>query len=247
MKRDGESSHFFALGSQNCPGKRFSGNFPRSQIDFFGSVCAIGRSDSQFGGFAVWRSNSEKHRFFFVSDGGNVHQPNLGQTSAQRQAAVETNRRVYDRMAASGDPLCRPASDEELARPLSVVDQAGWLGNDIRGKHVLCLAAGGGRQSSLYAAAGASVTVVDVSGAMLELDRQVAAERGYSLRVLQTSMEDLSGLEDAFFDIVIHPVSTCYVPDVRPVFKEVAPGDAGERDLYQPAQTADQFTGRIQA
>lgn len=103
-----------------------------------------------------------------------------------------------------------------------MVDQAGWLEGDISGKHVLCLAAGGGRQSSLYAAAGANVTVVDLSGAMLELDRQVAAKRGYSLRILQTTMEDLSGLASASFDIVIHPVSTCYVPDIRPVFDEVA-------------------------
>lgn len=137
-------------------------------------------------------------------------------------AALETNRRVYDRMADQGDPLCRPATEAELARPLSVVDQAGWLGGSIAGKRVLCLAAGGGRQSSLYAAAGAQVTVVDLSGAMLELDRQVAAQRGYPMRVLQTTMEDLSGLRDAEFDIVIHPVSTCYVPSVAPVFAEVA-------------------------
>lgn len=137
-------------------------------------------------------------------------------------ATRENNRRVYDRMADRGDPLCRPATEQELAQPLSVLDQAGWLGGSITGKRVLCLAAGGGRQSSLYAAAGAEVTVVDLSGAMLELDRRVAAERGYPMRVLQTSMEDLSGLDDAGFDIVIQPVSTCYVPSVAPVFAEVA-------------------------
>lgn len=137
-------------------------------------------------------------------------------------ATLENNRRVYDRMADAGNPLCRPATEEELARPLAVVDQAGWLGGSIAGKKVLCLAAGGGRQSSLYAAAGGEVTVVDLSGAMLELDRRVAAERGYKMRVLQTSMEDLSGLQDGEFDLVIHPVSTCYVPSIVPVFSEVA-------------------------
>ncbi len=139
-----------------------------------------------------------------------------------RDAALDRNRQVYDKMAASGDPLCRPATDEELARPLAVVDQAGWLGGSIAGKHVLCLAAGGGRQSSLYAAAGARVTVVDLSGAMLELDRLTAAERGFQLRLIQTTMEDLSPLDDGEFDIVIQPVSTCYVPSVAPVFAEVA-------------------------
>jgi len=135
---------------------------------------------------------------------------------------LETNRKIYDRMAAARNPLCRPAGEDELARPLETVDQAGWLGPSIEGKQVLCLAAGGGRQSSLYAAAGAHVTVVDLSGAMLELDRQVAARRGYKLRLVQTTMEDLSGLADREFEIVVHPVSTCYVASVHPVFREVA-------------------------
>lgn len=135
---------------------------------------------------------------------------------------IRTNRKVYDAMAAADDPLCRPAKDEELANPLATVDAAGWLGDSIAGRHVLCLAAGGGRQSSLYAAAGAIVTVVDLSGAMLELDRQVALERGASIRLFETSMDDLSMLRDGEFDIVIHPVSTCYVPRVQDVFAEVA-------------------------
>ncbi|MEM6469840.1 MAG: class I SAM-dependent methyltransferase [Planctomycetota bacterium] len=125
-------------------------------------------------------------------------------------------------MAKAGDPLCRPATKDELARPLEFVDQSGWLGGSIAGWRVLCLAAGGGRQSAMYAAAGAEVTVVDLSGAMLELDRLAAAEHGFSVRILQTSMEDLSGLGHAEFDLVIHPVSTCYVPAVRPVYNEVA-------------------------
>ena len=135
---------------------------------------------------------------------------------------LRTNRRVYDAMAEADAPLCRPAKDEELANPLATVDASGWLGESIAGKHLLCLAAGGGRQSSLYAAAGAVVTVVDLSGAMLELDRQVASQHGFSLRLFETSMENLSMLRDGEFDIVIHPVSTCYLPRVQGVFAEVA-------------------------
>lgn len=139
-----------------------------------------------------------------------------------RDEILRANRRAYDAMADAREPLCRPAKDAELANPLKTVDAAGWLGGDIRGKSVLCLAAGGGRQSSLYAAAGANVTVVDLSPAMLELDRQVSAERGFPLRLYEASMDDLSMLRDAEFDIIVHPVSTCYVPDVRPVFSEAA-------------------------
>lgn len=135
---------------------------------------------------------------------------------------LKTNRQVYEAMAAAGDPLCRPASDGELANPLGTLDAPGWLGQSIAGKSVLCLAAGGGRQSSLYAAAGAMVTVVDLSSAMLELDRQVAAERGFSVRLFETSMDQLGMLQDGEFDIVVHPVSSCYLPCVQPVFAEVA-------------------------
>jgi SAM-dependent methyltransferase len=88
------------------------------------------------------------------------------------------------------------------------------------------------------------VTVVDISPAMLALDRQVAAERGLSLRTIQASMDDLAVLEAAGFDIVIQPVSTCYVSDVLAVYREVArvtaPGGMYISQHKQPAslQTA---------
>lgn len=119
-------------------------------------------------------------------------------------------------------PLCQPASDAELADPLGHVDPLGWLGGSIRNWRVLCLAAGGGRHSALYATAGAAVTVVDLSPAMLELDRAVARERSLSIRAIRGSMDDLPMLRGGEFDLVIHPVSTCYVRSVAPVFAEVA-------------------------
>ncbi|TWU41732.1 class I SAM-dependent methyltransferase [Novipirellula artificiosorum] len=135
---------------------------------------------------------------------------------------LRNNRRVYDAMADAGNPLCQPATEAELANPLATLDPCGWLGGSLQGSHVLCLAAGGGRQSSLYAAAGASVTVVDLSGAMLELDRKMATERGWKVRLFETSMENLQMLRNAEFDLVVQPVSTCYVPEIQPVFRQVA-------------------------
>ncbi len=132
------------------------------------------------------------------------------------------NRAAWDRLAKKQDRLAKPARDVDFADPLKSVDGPGWLGGNINGKRVLCLAAGGGRQGPIYAAAGAIVTVVDISPAMLELDRVVAAERNIQLRTVEASMDNLSSLSDDSFDIVIHPVSTCYVPDVVPVYLEVA-------------------------
>jgi SAM-dependent methyltransferase len=125
-------------------------------------------------------------------------------------------------LAREGNGLTLPARDEDFADPLRTVDPLGWLGTDIRGKRLLCLAAGGGRHSALYAAAGAEVTVVDISPEMLARDRTVAAERRLNVRIIQGSMEDLSMFTTGAFDIVIHPVSTCYVPEVTAVYREVA-------------------------
>jgi len=134
----------------------------------------------------------------------------------------EHNRRAWDALVRQEQRFTRPARDEDFRDPLAAVDANGWLGASIAGKRVLCLAAGGGRQSALYAAAGAWVTVVDISPEMLALDREVAAERGLDLRVVRASMDDLSMLPAAGYDIVIHPVSTCYVADVLAVYREVA-------------------------
>jgi len=84
------------------------------------------------------------------------------------------NRSAWDRLARKQDRLAKPARDEDFSNPLASVDGLGWLGGDVRGKRLLCLAAGGGRQGPIYAAAGADVTVVDLSPAMLELDREVS-------------------------------------------------------------------------
>src|SRR5438874_9827931 len=102
------------------------------------------------------------------------------------------NRRAWDEMAAKGQRFTRAAADADFANPLATVDSIGWLGGDTRGKRLLCLAAGGGKHGPLYAAAGAVVTVVDLSPAQLELDRAVAGERRLELRTVEASMDDLS-------------------------------------------------------
>jgi ubiquinone/menaquinone biosynthesis C-methylase UbiE len=134
----------------------------------------------------------------------------------------EQNRKAWDRLVEKRNRFARPASDQDCHDPLAAVDGLGWLGGDIAGKELLCLAAGGGRQSAIYASAGAHVTVVDISPGMLELDREVARERRLAIQVVEASMDDLRALPPRHFDIVIHPVSTCYVPDIQKVFQQVA-------------------------
>ena len=144
-----------------------------------------------------------------------------------REGVLAHNARAWDRLAAGRDSLTRPAADGAFADPRTWLGSGGtagrsWLPERLDGLTVLCLAAGGGKHGPLYAAAGATVTVVDLSPAMLALDREVARERRLDMEILQGSMDDLSMLKPARYDLVIHPVSTCYVPDVGRVFTEVA-------------------------
>lgn len=133
-----------------------------------------------------------------------------------------TNQSAWNHLADSGSLFAKVASDAECREPLKVLDGRGWLPSRIDGMDVLCLASGGGWQAILYAAAGANVTVVDLSDSMLRLDEREAKRRGLKVRTVQASMDDLSLLGDSQFDLVHQPVSTCYVPDVRPVYAEVA-------------------------
>lgn len=152
----------------------------------------------------------------------NESDPQSALTQNDHDAAIDHNRRAYDQMALAGEPLCRPATKAELSDPLATVDKIGWLGKSIARWRVLCLAAGGGRQSALYAKAGGEVTVVDISGEMLELDRRAAQQHNLPIRTIQANMQHLPMLDTASFDLIVHPVSTCYVSDVGPVFQEVA-------------------------
>lgn len=134
----------------------------------------------------------------------------------------QINESAWDQMAREQNRLAKPARKQDFEDPLGTVDGSGWLGGDVSGKTVLCLAAGGGRQGPIYAAAGGIVTVVDISQEMLELDRKVAAEKNFSIRTVKASMDALNEIGDAEYDIVIHPVSTCYVESIEKVFAEVA-------------------------
>lgn len=135
---------------------------------------------------------------------------------------LKRNAAAWNRFAETGSQFARVATDEECRRPLQTLDSRGWLPPSVAGLNVLCLAAGGGWQSILYAVAGAHVTVVDLSPSMLARDEREAARRGLSLRLIESSMTDLSMLPEAGFDIVHQPVSTCYVKDLAAVYAEVA-------------------------
>ncbi len=134
----------------------------------------------------------------------------------------DRNRAAWNRLAENRSRFAKVATDEEVREPLKTLDSRGWLPASVAGMDVLCLASGGGWQSILYASAGANVTVVDLSPSMLALDRREAERRGLSVRIVEASMDDLSEFDPRSFDLVHQPVSTCYVPDIAAVYREIA-------------------------
>ncbi|MEZ0276700.1 MAG: class I SAM-dependent methyltransferase, partial [Roseimicrobium sp.] len=139
------------------------------------------------------------------------------------------NREAWNRRVAQGNEWTVPVSAEAIARaregewsivltPLKPVPSDWFPG--LRGKKVLGLAAGGGQQGPLLAAAGAEVTIFDNSPAQLAQDAAVAEREKLSLNTLQGDMADLSVFEDETFDLIVHPCSNCFVPDIKPVWRE---------------------------
>lgn len=97
-----------------------------------------------------------------------------------------------------------------------------WFPKYIKGLKILCLASGGGQQAPVLAAAGADVTVTDISKKQLEQDEKVAKRSGLTIKTVQGDMSDLSDFEDGYFDIVVNPVSNLFVKDVYPVWNEIS-------------------------
>lgn len=91
---------------------------------------------------------------------------------------------------------------------------------ELNGIDLLGLASGGGQQMPIFAALGACVTSFDNSDAQLDKDRVVADREGLSIRTVQGDMRDLSVFDNESFDLVFHPVSNVFCPDIRPVWRE---------------------------
>jgi len=139
------------------------------------------------------------------------------------------NRKAWDRLVDLGNRWTIPVSHEEilaakeghweiyLTETKPVPNE--WF-PDLQRSRVLCLASGGGQQVPILAAAGALVTVFDNSPKQLEKDQQVAEREGRPMRTILGDMRDLSAFDDDSFDLIVHPVSNNFIPDVRSVWAE---------------------------
>jgi len=141
----------------------------------------------------------------------------------------DINASTIDRWVEEGWEWGKPISHQEyldalegkwdmLLTPTKPVPHQ-WFGN-LKGKKVLGLASGGGQQMPIFAALGADCTVLDYSPRQLESERMVAKREGYDIRIVRADMTKPLPFADEEFDLIFHPVSNCYVEEVKPIYRE---------------------------
>lgn len=146
-----------------------------------------------------------------------------------RMNIQDYNRQAWNAQVEAGNPWTRPVGPEVIAAARLgdwhiVLTETkpvprSWF-PELASCEVLCLASGGGQQGPVLAAAGARVTVFDNAPGQLEQDRRVAARDGLELDTVEGDMADLGVFADGSFDLVVHPCSNLFVPEVRPVWHE---------------------------
>jgi SAM-dependent methyltransferase len=151
--------------------------------------------------------------------------------SRREDEVVAHNREAWNREARAGEIWSRPVDAATIARARAgdfaviltptVPVPLDWFGG-LADAAVLGLAAGGGQQMPVLAAAGSRVTSFDLSDEQLALDAAVAAREALPLRCVQGDMTRRLPFADETFDLVFHPVSNLFVPDPVPVWRECA-------------------------
>jgi SAM-dependent methyltransferase len=133
-------------------------------------------------------------------------------------AAVEEGSNPYTRVVPSEVVAAARAGSWSIlltdARPVP----ADWF-PPLEDARVLCLAAGGGQQAPILAAAGAHVTLLDASPRQLAQDAFVARRDDLDMTLVEGDMADLTLFPPMSFDLVVNPVSTLFTSDVRAVWR----------------------------
>lgn len=139
---------------------------------------------------------------------------------------AEYNKDRWSALVEAGVEFSKPFEDYDREKALDYLDRWGDLRRlgltDFTDQDVLCLASGGGQQSVCFSLLGARVTVIDLTPAQLEMDRQMGEHYGFNIRIEQGDMRDLSRFEDQSFDIVYQPYSINFIPNPLPVIQEVS-------------------------
>jgi ubiquinone/menaquinone biosynthesis C-methylase UbiE len=140
------------------------------------------------------------------------------------------NSKAWNQEVDEGSPWSIPVSTHTIDRakkgqwsitltPQKPIPKS-WFPNSLKNKKILCLAGGGGQQGPILAAAGAKVTVFDASEKQLGRDREVARRENLILKTIQGDMLNLGCFKSNTFDLIVHPISNCFVPKIERIWKE---------------------------
>ena len=143
----------------------------------------------------------------------------------------DINSKTIDRWCEEGWEWGKPISHEEyvsaqggvwdvLLTPTVKVPHE-WF-DGVKNKKILGLACGGGQQMPIFSSLGAHCTVLDYSERQLQSERLLSEREGYDIRIVRADMTKPLPFEDGEFDLIFAPVSTCYVREVEPIYKECA-------------------------
>lgn len=141
----------------------------------------------------------------------------------------DINSKVVDHWCSTGWEWGKPITHEVflsaqqgiwdvVLTPLIPVPHRWFL--PFKGLKILGLASGGGQQMPIFAALGATCTVLDYSEKQLESEKMVAEREGYAITIVHADMTKPLPFPDGAFDLIFHPVSNCYIKNVKAVFKE---------------------------
>jgi SAM-dependent methyltransferase len=151
------------------------------------------------------------------------------------KAYQDINSETIDRWAKSGWIWGIPITSQEFKEakngnwgivltPTKIVPKSWFVPylkqNSLQGVKVLGLASGGGQQMAIMAALGAEVTLLDNSQVQIDSDILVAKRENYKIKTLKADMTKPWELESESFDIIVHPVSNCYIEKVQSVWDE---------------------------
>ena len=155
----------------------------------------------------------------------------------KKQTYADLNAAAVDNWVSQGWEWGKPVSHETYQRALAgdwsirltpthpIPDR--WF-PPLSGCRVLCLASGGGQQGPILTARGAVCTVLDYSKKQLESEQMVARREGYEIALVRADMSQGLPFADSSFDLIVNPVSNCYIEDAcalwRECYRVLAPG-----------------------
>lgn len=121
----------------------------------------------------------------------------------------------------------------------------GFLG-DIRGVEALDVGCGEGYNTRIFARLGARMTGVDISGELIELAKAEEEREPLGIRYDRMGFEDMRGLDDASFDLVVSTMALMdgagYDEGIREIHRVLRPGGTLAFSILHPCFMTEGFS-----